>query len=168
MPASTTKYTIEKLHIKHINMEFDCGEEPYNDYFFERSYADVKNNNAKVYVFVKKGKVIGFYSISSKSVRFKISEDSQEQSCPVLLIGQLAVNKIYQRKGWGPLIIQKAFEKGFSISQEIGCVGIVVETYKAGLASKFYTPEGFTIIREDSIKNRGLRITLFKKFPETL
>jgi len=120
-------FKIEKLHYKHSLLEFDCGDEKTNKYFIERSFEDVENKNSQVYVFLKKKEIIGFYAISTKSVRFaKNKENEEEYSWPVLLIGQLGVNTPSQGQGWGPLIIEKAIEKGKSISTEVGCVGIVV------------------------------------------
>ena len=160
----TEGFKTEKLHYKHTLLEFDCGDEEINKYFSERSFEEVLKKNAQVYVFLKKNEIIGFYAISTKSVRFQKNE-GEEYSQPVILVGQLGINRPFQSQGWGPLIITKAIEKGKMISMEVGCIGIVVETYKVNLVEKFYKQTGFEIIREDIIKERGKRYTLFYKFP---
>lgn len=161
----TDEFKIEKLHYKHSLLEFDCGDDEINKYFSERSFEDVKNKNVQVYVFLKKKEIIGFYAISTKSVRFSNDEGEEEYSWPVLLIGQLGVNKPFQNQGWGPLIINKATKKGKMISMEVGCKGLIIETYKENLVKGFYKKIGFKIVREDMIKDHGKRYTLFYKFP---
>ena len=159
MSKNLSDFRIEKLHYGHAVREFDCGDDNVNKYFYERSYEDVEIKNAQVYVFTQREEIIGFYTISTKSVRFMPEGQKKELVYPVLLIGQLGVNKPFQGKAWGPLIINKALEKGDSTSKEVGCMGLIVETHNEKLIEKFYKPLGFIQVRND----KG-RYTLFHRF----
>jgi GNAT superfamily N-acetyltransferase len=159
MSENLTEYKIEKLHYGHAVLEFDCGDEEINSYFYERSYEDVEANNSRVYVFSTGEEIIGYYAISTKSVRFRTEGQQHELSYPVLLIGQLGVNLPFRGMGWGPLIMQNAYEKGIAIAEEVGCMGLIVETRNFELYEKFYEPLGFVQIRDD----KG-RYTFFRKF----
>jgi len=159
------EFKIEKLHYKHSLLDFDCGDIETNDYFNEKSFEDVENKNAQVYVFLKNDKIIGFYALSTKSVRFPANEGEPILDQSLLLIGQLGVNKPFQGKKWGAIILNEAIKKGKMISMEVGCIGIIIETYKKHLINKFFKKTGFKFIKKDHIKERGYRYTLFYRFP---
>lgn len=159
------EFKIEKLHYKHSLLNFDCGDIETNEYFNEQSYEDVENKNAQVYVFLKNNEIIGFYSISTKSVRFPVNEEEPILDQSLLLIGQLGVNKPFQGKKWGAIILNEAIKKGRMISMEISCIGIIVETYKEYLISTFFKKTGFKYIKKDYLKEKGYRYTLFYRFP---
>jgi GNAT superfamily N-acetyltransferase len=155
---------IEKLHYKHSTLDFDCSDDDINNYFYERSYEDVDINNSKVYVFIKDDEILGFYAISTKSVRFEVNNSKKDW--PLLLIGQLGVNKQYQGQGWGPFILSKALDKCINISQDVGCVGVLIETFKERLIQGFFKKAGFSIIETRNVKGKNKpKSLLFYKFP---
>lgn len=160
--SSNFEYTIEKLNIRHSTCDFDCGDDSINEFFLEKSYILVDRNITKVYVFMDNDNIIGFYSISMKDLYFEYN--GEKHNYPVILIGYLGVNKGYQKRGFGHLILKKAIEKCMILSEEIGCIGIMVETYKKELAEDFYPKIGFKHIET---RKRG-KIILFMPFKKPL
>jgi len=152
---------IEKLNFYHSTLDFDCGDDEINS-FFERSFEEVSNKNSQVYVITKKDRIIGFFSISMSSIRAKIDESYLKH--PVALIGQLGINKPYQRKGFGSFILDIAIEKAKKISGDIGCKGVILETYKFDLVNNFYKNKGFTLLDKKNVKEKGIKYIMFYKF----
>jgi len=154
-------YRIEKLNLSHSSFEFDCGDQAINEYFSDKSYEDVENKNSQVYVFIKDAELLGFYAISMSSVYTKLN--NSEARWPVTLLGQLGVNLKFQGQRWGSLFVLKAIEKAILLSNEIGCVGLIVHTYNKSLIDGFYKKLKFNLIDENLVQDR-LRYTLFRVF----
>ncbi len=154
-------FYLEKLNINHTQMEFDCGDEAINA-FFERSLDEVLLNNSQVYVLTRNNKMIGFFALTMSSIRAIIN--GKDLKHPVCLLCQLGINLPFQDKGYGSYLIEQAIEKALKISNEIGCKGIVVDTYNKNQIENFYGKQGF--IKLDELKQRDGRIKyiLFYQF----
>ncbi|UJG41677.1 MAG: GNAT family N-acetyltransferase [Candidatus Heimdallarchaeum aukensis] len=163
MTSHEVEYKIEKLNISHTLLDFDCGDENVNEYFNQRSYEEVELGNAQIYVFilVNTNDLIGFYTLSMKSVRFNY--EGREYDQPVCLLGQIGVNKIFQNKGWGTILIKDAKKRCKKISEDIGSIGLLLETYKEELVNGFFKKLGFEYVEHHKMKNRGTRYRLFCK-----
>ena len=102
-----------------------------------------------------RGRVIGYYSISSHSVRQDhLPEDSQfggYREIPFLLLGRLAVDRHYQGLGYGDVLILHAFATTMEAAEKVGIMGMVVDAKNENAAS-FY--QGFGFKRLSSTKNR--------------
>jgi len=155
------KVKIEKLNIYHSTLDFDCGDEEVNS-FFERSFEEVDLKNSQVYVFTNNDHIIGFYAISMSSVWADI--DGKTFRHPISLIGQLGVNKPFQWQGYGSYIVDVAIKKAKVVSMEIGCKGLIVETYKEDLVDSLYKKKGFNLLTTKNMKDKGLKYILFHKF----
>ena len=155
------KVEIEKLNIYHSTLDFDCGDDEINS-FFERSFEEVELKNSQVYVITGEDQIIGFYAISMSSIRAEINGITFRH--PVSLIGQLGVNIPFQGKGYGSYILDIAIKKGKNISKEIGCKGLIIETYKDDLVDSLYKKKGFVLLDKMDMKGKGLKYILFFKF----
>lgn len=152
---------IEKLNIYHSTLDFDCGDDDINS-FFERSFEEVESKNSQVYVMTTNYQIIGFYSISMSSVRAEIDEKIFKH--PICLIGQLGINEPFQGQGYGSYLLNDAIEKTENISNDIGCKGLIVETYKSDLINSFYKKKGFNLLEKRKIKGKGCKYILLYRF----
>lgn len=155
------KVEIEKLNIYHSTLDFDCGDDEINS-FFERSFEEVELKNSQVYVITSNDQIIGFYAISMSAVWADI--DGKTYRHPISLIGQLGVNKPFQGQGYGSYILDVAIKKAKNVSQEIGCKGLIVETYKVDLVESLYKKKGFVPLDKKEMQGKGLKYILFYKF----
>ncbi len=155
------KVEIEKLNIYHSTLDFDCGDDEVNS-FFERSFEEVELKNTQVYVITGEDQIIGFYAISMSSIRAELNGITFRH--PVSLIGQLGVNKPFQGKGYGSYILDITIKKAKNISKEIGCKGLIIETYKDDLVDSLYKKKGFVLLDKIDMKGKGLKYILFFKF----
>ena len=155
MRNEETGYILEKLHIRHTQYDFDCGMEAYNEYIRERAFDEIDIKNTQVYVFLTKNRdtLIGYFTLSNKSIRAEIRDTIYDQ--PLCLLGRMAIQKHLQGKGWGTKFIHKAIDICYQISDMAGCKGLLVETYFLDLIeSNFYQNRGFQQIDEHKIHGR--------------
>lgn len=133
---------------QHDRQSFDCGVEVLKQYIRQYANQDQKRNLTKVYVLAEDTKIIGYYSISAHSVlRDNLPDDQRVggyDSLPFLLLGRLAVDKAYQGRGYGDVLIYHAFKTTLQAAETIGILGIVVDA-KNEKAASFH--EGFGFMR---------------------
>jgi len=154
-------FYLEKLNIEHTQKDFDCGDKDINS-FFERSLDEVLLNNSQVYVLTGNSEVIGFFALTMSSIRAEFDEKVLKH--PVCLLCQLGVNIPFQGKGYGTYLIEQAIEKALKISNEIGCKGIVVETYNEKYIDNFYGKQGFIKLNDIKQRNGSTKYILFYRF----
>ena len=127
---------IELLDKKHHRTDFDCGKDLLNDYLKTQAGQDVKRKLSVCFVLADSDtKVIqGYYTLSNSSIPLSsFTEQIQKKlpksykSIPTTLLGRLAIDKKYQGKGIGKIILIDALKRSYGISNEIGSFGIIVD-----------------------------------------
>ncbi len=91
--------------------------------------------------------ILGFYSLSASSIHFQelphgLQKRIPRYPVPVALIGRLAVDKKYQKRGLGKDLLIDALKKSVEISKSFGIFGVMVDA-KDKEAKKFYEYFGF-------------------------
>lgn len=136
--------------------KFDCGNSELNTYLKHRVSQDVRNNLALCFVAVVENKIAGFYTLSQHAVsRDELPENIRRKIPesyigPATLLGRLAVDKSYQRKGVGTKILQHAILMICQGNQKAATLGaIVIAKYNAEV---FYLKNGFSLIDKEQRK----------------
>jgi len=131
---------------KHDRKSFDCGVKALNVYLQQVANQDQKRGLTRIYVLAEDRQIIGYYSISAHSVPTDELPDSiaagRYHEAPFLLLGRLAVDKRYQRQGYGDSLIFHAFKTTAETAHKIGILGIIVDA-KDGAIAVFYEKFGF-------------------------
>lgn len=131
---------------KHDRNAFDCGIKALNNYLQRVANQDQKRGLTRVYVLTENRDIIGFYSISAHSVSTEELPDTitvcRYKEAPFLLLGRLAVDKRYQRQGYGDSLIYHAFKTSAKIAEKIGILGIIVDAKDEAIVD-FYEKFGF-------------------------
>lgn len=131
---------------KHDRKTFDCGVNALNVYLQQFANQDQKRGLAKTYVLAEQAQIIGYYSISAHSVAAEnLPENSRfgaYQEVPFLLLGRLAVDKNWQRQGFGDALIFHSFKTTTEIAEKVGILGMIVDA-KDESAACFYQGFGF-------------------------
>lgn len=91
--------------------------------------------------------IVGYYCLSQFSV--KLSDLPREMVAglpryphvPATLLGRLAVDKRYRGKGIGELLLMDALNRCLSVSKEVACAAIIVDSKDD--AKDFYVKYGF-------------------------
>ena len=133
---------------KHNRNDFDCGIEALNTYLQRFANQDQKRDLSRVHVLADETRIIGYYSISSHAVATNDLPDKYHQrlqhypNVPFLLLGRLAVDKNFQKQGFGDALIFHAFKTTMEAAEKIGIFGMVVDA-KDDAAVCFYEKFGF-------------------------
>jgi len=141
-------YEIEKLNKKHKKKEFDCGNNFLNE--FLKKYA-LQNQNryyiGTTYIISdNENNIISYITISVITIKkVELEENYPYDELPAILIARLAVDKKYQNNKIGEELLVFAIKKALKLSEEIGCIGIVVDAKPE--AYQFYKNYDFEEIK---------------------
>lgn len=139
---ASINYLIQPL-AKQDRAAFSCGVEPLDVYLKQQAGQDLRKRMAAPFVLVEQGSntVIGYYTLSSTSIIFnelptKITKKLPKYpNVPATLLGRLAVDQRYRRKGLGEMLLMDALYR--SLHNEIATVAVVVDA-KNDEARSFY------------------------------
>lgn len=150
---------IEKLTSgKHNVADFDCADDeryaPLNDYIRRYVSQNDRRLNTATYVLVTdEDQVAGYYTTTVKQVDADLlppEEKAGMYPIPVALLGRLAVDKRYRRKGFGELLLVDALRRIARAGAEVGIRAVEVVA-KDERARSFYARYGFTSLLDDTL-----------------
>ncbi len=144
------KFSIRPLDGTVNLNNFDCGSEPLDRYIRRYASQDVRKNLSRVFVatpYEDSSQLAGFFTLSAGSVTCLSLPESFAKKLPrypipVALIGRLAVDKKFQGKGLGSIMLIDACKKVIQASGALAVVGIVVDA-KDERSISFYDHFGF-------------------------
>lgn len=144
-------YLTEPLDAKHQRDSFCCGKNLLDNYFWTQAKQDVKRKLSACFVLVDKnsGKISGYYTLSSNSISNDLIPESFKKklpksyvSIPTILLGRLALDKDFQGKGIGKLLLIDSLKRCYYLSKSIGTFAVIVDPLDID-AEKFYKKYGF-------------------------
>lgn len=144
-------YLTEPLDTKHQRDSFCCGKNLLDNYFWTQAKQDVKRKLSACFVLLDKNsdKISGYYTLSSNSISNDLIPESFKKklpksyvSIPTILLGRLAIDKEFQGKGIGKLLLIDALKRCFYLSKSIGTFAVIVDPLDID-AEKFYKKYGF-------------------------
>lgn len=147
-------YLTEPLNNAHNRNDFSCGKDLLDNYFWKQAKQDVTRKLSACFVIVDKdtGKVSGYYTLSSSSISNELIPESFKKklpksylSIPVILLGRLAIDKIFQGKGVGKHLLIDSLKKCYDTSKSVGTFAVVVDPLDKE-AQDFYEKYGFTML----------------------
>lgn len=117
---------------------------------------------ARTYVVCEGDRVIGFYSLAASSVeRRRVSSRigrNMPEPVPVILLGQLAVDRNYQGRGLGTDLLIDAGKRALAAAEMIGARAIIVQALDEQTKG-FYEQAGFLPFSEHEPHMLLLRIS---------
>ncbi|WP_374088438.1 GNAT family N-acetyltransferase [Methylomicrobium lacus] len=143
-------FSIRPLDKTVDTASFNCGQPVLDEYIRRYASQDIKRNVARVFIATPEhdnAQLAGFYTLSAGSVSCadlppSLSKTLPRYPVPVALIGRLAVDTRFQRKGLGSILVADACQKVAKASISLAMVGIVVHA-KDTTAAGFYRHFGF-------------------------
>lgn len=145
-------YLTEPLDSKHCKENFSCGKDLLDNYFWKQAKQDVKRKLSACFVLVDKeaNRISGYYTLSSNSISHNLIPDSFKKklpksylSLPTILLGRLAIDKDYQGKGIGKILLIDSLKRCFHTSISLGVFAVIVDPLDKE-AEIFYDKYGFT------------------------
>ena len=138
---------------KHSREGFACGE-PSLDFFLQQLAGQQQSRNQAVtYVYVEKGRILGYFTLSAYSLLKPELEGARAakepyERVPALMLGRLARDLSMKGKrseggvSFGTFLLLAAMRKAAQLSLELGAVFLVLEALNE-IAAKFYHSTGF-------------------------
>lgn len=145
---SESPWQIAPLGAEHDRESFDCGEEALDRYFKTQATQDIRRRIANCFVAAESstGAVAGFYTIAAAGIPFVDLPPEESKrlprypSLPAVRIGRLAVNRAFQGRGLGELLLMDAMRRSMKIPPAV--YAVVVDA-KNDRAVAFYQRYGF-------------------------
>lgn len=111
--------------------EFDCGRPSMNDWFRRHAKSNQDSGVSRTTVFTDGGggRIIGYVTLAAGQIEReylpKAARRNRPEAVPVILLGQLAVDRQFQGQGLARQILFYALKTCFSLSKDIGCFGVI-------------------------------------------
>ena len=132
----------------HDRSGFDCGESTLNQFLqtYARQFYERNLGVTWVAVFPEDPKrIVGYYTLSMHAVLPCELENPHLRlpRIPVVLLGRLAIDRQFQRQGYGERLLMHALFAAYHLSTQIGAHAVVVDPLDAR-AILFYEKFDFT------------------------
>lgn len=123
---------------------FDCEHKEINEYFKNEALKKDSSNTAKTFVLRNSENIVGFYTLTVGSIDVRDLETHTSTKCPIINLAYFAIDKKYQRKGYGSLLMQEIFRSVSVISYYTGVEQIYLESVDDSVG--FYESLGFQLV----------------------
>lgn len=135
---------IEQLNTHHNRSNFNCGAVSLEKYIKTQASQDARRSVSSTYVLhLGNLEVIGYYSLASAQIDLSdlpahiAKKLPLYPQMPAFLLGRLAVDRLYHRKGWGHILLIDALKRCYQLSRKVGACGVVVDAINRS-AKNFY------------------------------
>jgi GNAT superfamily N-acetyltransferase len=141
---------IRRLDDLDDTAQFDCGDEPLNNYLHRHAWNNQQKSSIGVtYVAVDEvapRAVLGYFTLAASSISRnilpkKLVRGLPPYDLPLILLARLAVDNRFAGKGLGSALLSEAFRIALHVSDEIGCRCIVTDAYRNKVV--WYAKYGF-------------------------
>ena len=143
--------------------EFDCGRESMNQWFRRHAKRNQAHNISRTSVFTEVGTdtIVGYVTLATGQIEReflpKAAQRNRPPAIPVILLGQLAVDKRFQGQGFARQLLFHALKTCLALSREIGCFGVITHPLDDEVRA-FYGRFGFVDLPGDPRRAMIVRI----------
>jgi len=140
------------LTSEHDLTQFDCGKPALTDWLRERA-SKAEGRSARTYVVCDGLQVAAYYCLAAGGVSHGETPAKLKRNMPdpipIMLLGRLAVDHRYQKKGLGGALFQDAIKRTIAIHAQVGLAALVVHAIDDE-AKAFYIQYGMQEFPEGS------------------
>ncbi len=127
-------------------LAFDCGVDVLNTWLKRRALLNHLSGASRTYVAMSGKHIAAYYCLAAGSIQHaatpgKIRRNMPEP-IPVLVLGRLAVDLGFQKRGVGPMLLLHALERTQEVAKVAGIRALLVHA-KDEEAAEFYKRSGF-------------------------
>lgn len=147
--------TLEKEHDRSL---FDCGKEALNLFLRNIARQHIVKGISKTFVLIEdtaQTEILGFFTLAfCEIVVAKLPHKYAKKyppKAPGAKLARLAVDKKFQRKGYGSIMMMNAIERILMISEHVGIIGFFVDA-KDEQAKKYYEQFGFIPLPDNHLE----------------
>jgi GNAT superfamily N-acetyltransferase len=130
------------------NNGFDCGRDSMNHWFLRHGWANHAAGISRINVVCDTAttQIVGYVTLSAAQIERSSLSRSQQRNkpdpIPATLLGQLAVHKDYQGKGYARSLLLFALRTALRASRDVGSWGVLTHPLDDAVR-KFYARHGF-------------------------
>jgi GNAT superfamily N-acetyltransferase len=136
----------EKLAPQHDLTAFDSGEAVLDEWLRNRAFDNEAKGASRTYVVCSGKRVVGFYALAAGAITHEKTPGRVKRNMPdpvpVMLLGQLAVDRAFQGRGIGPGLLRDAVLRTVQAANIAGIRAILVPAISE-TAKRFYEAHGF-------------------------
>jgi GNAT superfamily N-acetyltransferase len=156
--SAAPPFRIERL-AGHDRKAFSCGNPTIDAWFRGMASQQVNRDLAAVHLLIEgaTGRIAGVYSLSNFTVVATDLPDlggkklPQRMPIPLHLIGHLGVDRAFQGRGIGKMLVHDALKRAESLSRDSGSLGGVVHALETRLVA-WYRQLGFVAFPEHPLQ----------------
>jgi GNAT superfamily N-acetyltransferase len=141
----------------HDRQAFDCSRQELNDWLRQVARQHQEKGLSKTFVAVREGaptRICGYYALTLAELESRSLPDAWRKKLPRRIpgvrLGRLAVDKQYQGKGLGALLLVDALTRAQRIYTDAGGIGLFVDALDEQVAS-YYQRFGFEASPDNSL-----------------
>ena len=125
---------------------FACGVDSLDDWLKKRAYQNQLSGASRTYVVLEEEKVVGYYCLASGALELSDAPTQVRRNMPnpipVAILGRLAIDKSFQKKGLGVALLQDATVRTIQAGGILGIRGLLAHALSIE-AKSFYEHHGF-------------------------
>lgn len=134
------------LEAHHLTEDFTCGIPSLDDWLRKRALQNQVNGASRTYVTRTEASVVGYYSLASGALTLSDAPSPVRRNMPdpipLAILGRLAVDTAWQRKGVGTALLQDAVLRTLKAAGILGIRGLLAHALSEE-AKAFYQQNGF-------------------------
>ncbi len=131
---------------EHQTGSFSCGIASLDDWLNRRAYPNQISGASRTYVVAEGQRVVGYYSLASGALASNDASGPLRRNMPdpipMAVLGRLAVDRGFHRKGLGVALLQDAVIRTVQAGGFLGIRGLLVHAI-SDEAKAFYEYHGF-------------------------
>ena len=143
---------------------FDCGRESLNQWFRRHAWRNQQGGLSRTSIVHDSltGAIVGYVSLSAAQIERgylpKSAQRNRPDVIPAILLGQLAIDRRYQGKGYARSLMLYALTTAVRLSKDVGCFGVLTHPIDNEVRD-FYRRFGFDDLPFDPERSMVVRIT---------
>lgn len=135
------------LHdIEKATLDFDCGIDEINDYLKSEVNKPQNDSERRLLLYVSDDKILGFVSFSLVQFNVSIQNKKSQLTDPVLYINGLGVDKEFQKRKIGSLLLSIVLRTASTINVLAPIKGVRLTAYRD--STDFYDAFEFSYLRQ--------------------
>lgn len=142
---------------------FDCGRESLNQWFQRHGWANqaARISRTNVICDAENGAIVGYVTLCSAQVERdrlpKREQRNRPEALPAILLGQLAIDRHHQGKGYAASLMQFALKTAVEASREIAAFCVLTHPLDDSVRA-FYARFGFEDLPFDPMRSMAVRM----------
>jgi len=144
--VANTEQLVFPLLRTHDTENFNSGRPSLDIWIRDRAFQAERSKSARTYVMCLGDRVIAYYSLAAAervtNQLSRLTKGMPRHPIPLIMLARLAVDKEFQGRGYGSLLLSDALARSLAVSKMIGARAVIVEPIDDA-ADKFYARFGF-------------------------